>query len=433
MPVIGRTLTSEKPESQGASRTLLDSGIDGFLLLWLFLATGALLPLLAKGTGSDYSPEANTFLRQQALFFVVVTPLLIWSRLSSVCTLLLRNPVLLLLLLWVWLSVTWSFAPEVTARRSLALTSNTLLACFLILRYDFERILGWIAWIFVLLLVASALFAILLPGLGWMPSGAGVRGIFTHKNVMGNILVLAVIIIPPAINHGRIPRLVGWLGLLLTAGLLLPTNSATAIVLIAAVLIVRGLIYLRNFRHDLAVVIASFAAALAVFLMLLVAANIDLVYSVLGRDPSLSGRVAIWQYVTGMIEARPLLGYGYNTFWEVEAFVIYATDTLRWDLPNAHNGFLDVTLGIGFIGLALLLIFCCTSILRTIKAKLPTDSSVVEVTLLLLCSYLFRAFSESNLFNQSSFVWILLVICVVALTPGLSTIRAHHSPSNKGA
>jgi len=72
----------------------------------------------------------------------------------------------------------------------------------------------------------------------------------------------------------------------------------------------------------------------------------------LGRDPTLTGRTVIWNQVLGMV-ANPLLGAGFESFWLGERlkkmWSIY-----YWHPNQAHNGYLEVFLDLGWIGVAFL-------------------------------------------------------------------------------
>jgi O-antigen ligase len=74
---------------------------------------------------------------------------------------------------------------------------------------------------------------------------------------------------------------------------------------------------------------------------------------------SLSGRFLIWPEVLYYIGKRPLYGYGYDSFWTADHIDAISTQ-LQWGLREAHNAYLETTLGIGLIGLglALMAVFC---------------------------------------------------------------------------
>jgi exopolysaccharide production protein ExoQ len=73
----------------------------------------------------------------------------------------------------------------------------------------------------------------------------------------------------------------------------------------------------------------------------------------LGRaeeSDTLSGRAFIWPAVGYFIARRPWLGYGYESFWNV-THVETISEELGWGLREAHNGYLDVLLSLGAVGL----------------------------------------------------------------------------------
>jgi O-antigen ligase len=72
----------------------------------------------------------------------------------------------------------------------------------------------------------------------------------------------------------------------------------------------------------------------------------------LGRTESaadISGRGELWAELAAYVRGRPLGGYGYGTFWTPDRLAAVGGD--NWGAPDAHNGFLDLTLGVGLVGL----------------------------------------------------------------------------------
>ena len=58
----------------------------------------------------------------------------------------------------------------------------------------------------------------------------------------------------------------------------------------------------------------------------------------------MTGRTVIWKSVLRFAADRRWLGYGFDVFWS----------HVRWaagDLPSAHNGYLDLLLAMGVVGL----------------------------------------------------------------------------------
>ena len=63
------------------------------------------------------------------------------------------------------------------------------------------------------------------------------------------------------------------------------------------------------------------------------------------RSETLTGRTDIWAYLTPYAMQNPFLGHGFGGFW---------TEEIRAETSShAHNGYLDIVLNLGFVGLAL--------------------------------------------------------------------------------
>jgi exopolysaccharide production protein ExoQ len=69
------------------------------------------------------------------------------------------------------------------------------------------------------------------------------------------------------------------------------------------------------------------------------------------QSDTLSGRAFIWPLVSHYIGFRPWFGYGYEAFWN-PAHIDTISDELQWGLREAHNGYLEVLLSTGIVGLS---------------------------------------------------------------------------------
>jgi exopolysaccharide production protein ExoQ len=132
--------------------------------------------------------------------------------------------------------------------------------------------------------------------------------------------------------------------------------------------------------------------------------------SAIGRS-GLSGREEIWQVVLSQ-HTNPLLGTGYESFWlgpRLER--IWATG---WNgLNEAHNGYLEVYLNLGYAGLSLLMIFV-GAVYRNICKKFMPFSSIASFALAIWSVFLFHNCTEADF--RCGLMWFAFVLAALAVS-----------------
>ena len=64
---------------------------------------------------------------------------------------------------------------------------------------------------------------------------------------------------------------------------------------------------------------------------------------------TLTGRTPLWTAVMSLVNQRPFVGYGYDSFLMAENLV-WIAETLGWATPSAHSGYIYTLGGLGYIG-----------------------------------------------------------------------------------
>jgi exopolysaccharide production protein ExoQ len=128
-----------------------------------------------------------------------------------------------------------------------------------------------------------------------------------------------------------------------------------------------------------------------------------------GRSPDLTGRTNIWDAVL-TTNTNPLIGTGYESFWlgERRDYVRH----IAGGVNHAHNGYLEVYLNLGWLGLGLVVAFLLASyatICRTFKVS-PGDGSF---GLALWTILLFYNVTEAAL--RGHLLWIAFVLFAVSV------------------
>src|SRR6516164_5307112 len=131
-----------------------------------------------------------------------------------------------------------------------------------------------------------------------------------------------------------------------------------------------------------------FAALLATLAFIIFMWNINLLYSFLDKDPTLTGRTEFWPYIIDDIYQRPLLGWGFTAFWMLPnpaAEEIFAM--IRYPINEAHNGLLQLLLDVGVVGTAFFLFLWVRNLVMAVKCiNGPAPQLGVSAFLLLVAT-----------------------------------------------
>ncbi len=126
---------------------------------------------------------------------------------------------------------------------------------------------------------------------------------------------------------------------------------------------------------------------------------------------SLSGRDIIWQIVLSH-QANPLVGAGYESFWlgpRLQA--IWASG--QGAINEAHNGYLEIYLNLGYIGAFLALLYV-GAMYRNICKRFKPFSSMASFSLAIWTVFLFHNCTEADF--RSGPMWFTFVFACWAVT-----------------
>jgi exopolysaccharide production protein ExoQ len=381
---------------------------------WLLLATTAVYVLLVLGTDEMLRPEQEAFLRLFVLPSLPLAAAVLLLRAREIVDVFLRLPFLSLFLVLMWASVAWSLDPAVSLRRASLVTAYTVIAVWLVIAYEPAALLRRLAWLFLAILLLSVVFAVAVPHLAWQPLEGRLllRGVYAHKNQLGLHLGGTAMLMATAWQFRLIPRWAAGLGLALCLALAWPTGSATTFLILGILAVIRIILAIAVLPARQAAALAAFAIAAAVFLMLAMILAAETVVAALGRDLTLTGRVPLWQFAWLQIAAEPWRGYGFAVFFDIDWVEVYIMETLGWPSPNAHNGFLELWLGVGVGGPVLLIMSLCLGLFRALaRLRRRVDPGAVFAVYVIL-TYLLRNIVESDLATPSHISWVLAVIAL---------------------
>ena len=160
--------------------------------------------------------------------------------------------------------------------------------------------------------------------------------------------------------------------------------------------------------------------ALAVSLLILITENAEyIIVEKLGKNMTLTGRTYIWAHVVDAINKYPLFGYGYGGFWQEWRGVDDPSFNVRtpsgFKAMHAHNGFLDMGLDFGWIGLSLFSLSLLVNIYYGVLHLIRTQDNTAGLPLIIFTWLIITNFTETSLVSISS-GWAFYVLMTARLT-----------------
>ena len=199
--------------------------------------------------------------------------------------------------------------------------------------------------------------------------------------------------------------------IIMTLWLLNLANSATSELCLLLGCLVIAAAHSKAFQYHPSLLNRLIPAGFFLYLILAFGFNINSqVAGAVGRDPTLTDRTKIWAILLDM-QANPLLGTGYESFW-LGPRLLRVWQSGLGRLNEAHNGYLQVYLNLGLIGLLLLGIFLIASY-RTICKKLEPLSRLGSLSLAVWAVLVFYNATEAAF--QGGLLWLTLLMGALML------------------
>jgi O-antigen ligase len=138
----------------------------------------------------------------------------------------------------------------------------------------------------------------------------------------------------------------------------------------------------------------------------------------LGRQANLSGRTEIWAKLIPTVP-NAFVGAGFESYWiSPNAKSFWASMTGWWHpellVTEAHNGYIEVFLNLGWVGVCLMTAILVSGYARAIKGfrRNPSVGALMLAYIIASAAY---SFTEAG-FRMLDPVWIFLLLAVVAST-----------------
>jgi exopolysaccharide production protein ExoQ len=205
--------------------------------------------------------------------------------------------------------------------------------------------------------------------------------------------------------HAIVFVIAGWL--------IVKANSMTSLaclVLAGTVMILVGQHSMLRLRAGIPLILAATLILPAIVLFL---DPLGLLLHSLGRDSTLTGRTLIWQAVLSL-QTDPWFGAGFESFWlgnRLERVWHMSVSGIQ----EAHNGYLELYLNLGWCGVLLLSTVILSGYARAVAA-LRRDRQEGRMRLAFLTATLLFSMTEAG-FRMLSPIWIAFLIVTSECSP----------------
>jgi exopolysaccharide production protein ExoQ len=366
--------------------------------------------------GFDLPPQVIAFLNISSYAVIGLLVLGCWKRVLYAAT---RDWPLLLLHGLAFVSLLWSNAPTFTEIESKTFIRAAAFGFYLAVRFGLKGQMRLLSYILGFSMIGSLIAGIAFPSYGIHIDGTyfgAWKGIFIFKNLFASVSSIAALIFLLFALEYKQQRWLNWLMFGVTFLLLILSQGRTSLVTLAMAM---GLLPLRqvvkqSYRMKAIVIAGTLLAGFGC--MALVLSNIQFILvDVFGKNLEFNGRVPIWTLMLEAGSKQPWLGHGVAGFWTSDAstYVLrhtWAAVTEQSGVRfNAHNGYIDLFLQLGVIGLGLYLVSFVTVFSRTVYLLFKTQTIEVFWVLQMLVFFSLISLADSLSVGTANGQWSLYV------------------------
>jgi O-antigen ligase len=364
----------------------------------------------------------------ELIFIYGIVLFAIAPRVPAVIALAKKNTLLTCLAVMLPLSALWSQVPRQTLRNGFYAVVDIAFVFFLMRRFSRHQLMRLMVMLAAAVFLLSAFFALLTPGIGLdqMEGRSAWQGIFIGKNncAMGlNFLLMPVLYVRLSSGWKRAARVALIAGMV---GSIVMTQSRTGWVLCCVNLgLWAAFSFLVRLPKKEALLLAAAGCVGATALVSLIVGQFSAFTELIGKDATLTGRTEIWAPLMLSLLKRPLLGYGYSTFWTgIDGESGLVALKVGWVASYAHNGYLEVALQLGLVGLGLVVLSLAGGLRNVMRCIQPHCAEYIGwFTATLLLTILYNV-DESTFLAAHQLVWMLYLVALVGLAEAVVDQRS---------
>jgi len=396
-------------------------------MLWLLIGgsrnISEWLQLSGPGDAADRYAEGNAVDRNVLTAMMICGAVVLFQRKERVKTVLRANAPVILFFVYCGISIIWSDFPFVGLKRWIRSLGDIVMVLLILTDRDVysatKQVLTRLGFI---LFPISVLFIRYYPDLGrsyGMDGSQYWTGITQGKNTLGMICLIFgtasawrfVMTYRSDERKNRSRQLIAHgITIVLASWLLWIANSKTSL---ACYIIVMGIMAMMSTSKMfcrpavLRIVIVSVVVTCFSVLFLGIGGG---ALEAMGRNASLTGRTDVWKMVLQFVDS-PILGAGYESFWMGDR--IRRIAAVAPNINQAHNGYLEIYLNLGWVGI-LLLVWIIARGFRRVVAAAQRDQTLSLIGVGFFVVALVYNFTEGA-FKMMSPVWITFLLSTMAV------------------
>ena len=350
-------------EQQSNGTGLLGATVLAIMPVFAIFYVLLILPFMG-GDGKDR--VENILFWPIAAGLVLTLLVLNWSRINFRFFRSLPISSLIAYLLFAAASVTWAYNPELSFNRMLL---QVLVFIVVVVPYALpirtKHTMQGIHICYTIALAVSAVYVLTTP-----PSPIGHPGYFTHKQDLGLLGAIGIILSSHEILHRGSRRIVGLISMALGIWLVFESQSKSTLAL--SLMAIPGswliLVVCKKTRLTPAYIVAAFVVA-----TMFVSNPIERIGYRLYGDATLTGRTGIWGFIEYQISHKPWLGWGFHSYYFVPNSPHESAPGYIREMPSSHSGYLELRLETGRIGYWIFMVFIYASLhlLEYVRRKDP--------------------------------------------------------------
>lgn len=396
--------------------------------IWMLLAGSRYVSQwLHLGTPIDPSinlTEGSPLDRFIFLFLIILGLVILYRRHLNLRIFFHDNIWVILYFIYGAISIIWSDHPAIALKRLFKASGNIIMALVILTEKRPEEAFGGVVRrVAFLLLPLSVLFIKYYPEFG-REYHMGVpmfTGVALQKNALGQLCLISGTYFTWDLLSNRkkesgtdrrlhfsiyiiIIPIVSWLFYM--------ADSATSLICMFIAICLILVSRLPSIARNPGRILIFGLIFISIFGLLEATINVSelIIVNILGRDLTLTTRVPMWYALIRMVR-NPVIGVGYDSFWLGHRYEMLMD---IYGVKQAHNGYLEVYLSLGIVGLLLLITGVLFGLIKLPRQK-DISSKFIILKLTFIVIILFYNWTEATFFGVNN-MWLLLFFGILDIS-----------------